>query len=76
MAKTVTAQSVSKPTNIKLEVKAGVITGATADVEINYGTFGRSETVNLWATLSKEQQQALQDIYNAFVVSTESATVL
>ena len=74
--KTVTAQSVKPITTITFNVKAGVIVGLTSDVEINYGTFGRNETVELWNKLSKDQRSALQGIYDTLNTQTENAILL
>jgi len=72
MARTITAQSVKPITTITFNVKAGMIVGLTSEVEINYGTFGHNETVELWSKLSTGQRNALQGIYNTLNTQTES----
>lgn len=64
MPKTFTAQNLRQIEGLSFKVdKQGRVTGLGATVEVNYGGFGRSETLDVFPRLSPTQQAAVQSLY-------------
>ena len=65
MPKTYTATSITRLAGLDFQVNGqGLLTGLWAKAEVNYGTKGQSETVNIWPLLTLAQQVAAQSLYN------------
>ena len=61
MVKTITADGVLVE-SIKIEVSEGKVSGLKVFTEVNYGTFGRHEMLDVWAELTVGQKTTLQGI--------------
>ena len=65
MVKTYTAQGVALNHDYDFSVDAqGNITGMVVKAEVNYGSMGRLETLNIWPLLNPGQKTAIQHAYN------------
>lgn len=65
MAKTYTAISVGLNHDVDVQVDSqGNITAWVLNGEINYGTMGRDETLDVWPLLNPGQQTTLQLVYD------------
>ena len=67
MPKTLVAQNVASISSIRFVAEAGLVSGLVCQFEVNYGTQGLSDTLDIWLTLTAAQQNRIQEIYNAIV---------
>ena len=63
MPKTVTADKASV-SQIRIKLEGTQVIGLEVFVTVNYGTFGRDESVDFWGDLTATQKTALQGIAN------------
>jgi len=65
MPKQYTADGLSGHITNRYEVdNYGDITAIHVTVSVNYGTMGRVENIDIWPTLTQNQKDAAQSIYN------------
>lgn len=64
MAKTQTAQSIAAIDSLHFTLASGQVMGLRVACEVNYGSFGRSEVVDIWPKLTPAQQTAARQLYD------------
>jgi len=65
MPKTLTAKNIASIGNIRFETdNAGNLTKVEVTCEVNYGTMGLNETIDLLPQLTAAQKTAAQNFYN------------
>ena len=66
MVKTYTAQSIAANHNWQFVfADGGEISGLVIKGEVNYGSMGKVETLDIWPHLTPAQQAQIQNAYNA-----------
>ena len=63
MPKTLTPQNIAAINNLRFLLFADQVAGIEVTCEVNYGTFGRSEVINLWPKLTSAQKTAVSQLY-------------
>ncbi|MBI4282646.1 MAG: hypothetical protein HY672_04080 [Chloroflexi bacterium] len=65
MPKTVAAQNIADIRNLRFSVDdGGTLQGLEMTVEVNYGSFGATETLDVLPKLSAAQRTAAQALYD------------
>ena len=65
MPKTETPLNIAPIGTLRFQVNGlGRLTALEVTAEVNYGTFGRTATVNVWPKLTAAQQAAAQAFYD------------
>lgn len=64
MPKTLTAQNIRALNSIQFQVKDNAVTAMVCQAEVNFGTLGINQTIDLWPLLTPGQQTKIQDVYN------------
>jgi len=65
MPKIIVPQNIAAINSIRYEIDKGEITSIKCDVEINYGKWGRNETIDLLPLLSESQKTNAVSFYMA-----------
>ena len=74
MAKTLTAKNIASINSIRFEVdKVGNLAKVEVSCEVNYGTMGMMETVDLLPLLTASQKKAAKSFYDALKDKLEEA---
>ena len=74
MPKTFTAQSIGSISNVRFEVDANSnITKLLVSCEVNYGTMGLHEEIDILPQLTADQKVIAQQLYNAIKSAVSTA---
>lgn len=75
MVRTYTAQDIVGIGDFSFEVEGSKIEGLTCQIEVNYGSRGMIEYVDLWAEFNPGQKQQVQALYD-IIKSAVSRVIL
>jgi hypothetical protein len=75
MPKTLIARNVASISSVRFVAKDGLLTSVPCQIEVNYGSMGLSDSVDVWTTMNAAQKAQLQNVYDAIVNKVNHAVM-